>query len=214
MSLSFVCSCCGTTVYNVEMKSERRFLDKKVCSKSCQYSICQKNMINKNPMKNIKIAKKVGQTQKKRHNKNTTMWKEKYRKAKFKHWIDLANGINTGYQKHNTNCTSIDFFIKLKNEMNWLLDEDYFESNPYEFPLIVSEKYMICFFPDYYNKTKNIIIEWDERYHKSNKIKIKDKRRDSLIKNKFPDIKIIRLPENNFSSYEERFKFIKNILNA
>ncbi len=42
VSLSFVCSYCGTTVYNIEMKSKRRFLNKKVCSKSCQYSICQK----------------------------------------------------------------------------------------------------------------------------------------------------------------------------
>lgn len=213
-SLSFVCVSCGKTVFNVEMKQKCRFLVKKTCSKECQYNIHKNIMLNNNPMNNPIISKKVGETQRKNHNSNPQYWKRKYVEAKFKHWVNLANGVSTNPQKHNSNDSSVDFFVKLQKIFDWDNDESYFEYHPYEFPLIISEKHKICFFPDYYNKTRNLIIEWDERYHNSKKCKTKDKRRDSLILNKIPKILIIRLPENSFNSDEERVEYIEEKLSG
>lgn len=207
--LSKECKFCKKIIYNTELLSKSRFLKGKItCSKECENLIKKERLTIRNPMFDAKIAMKVGETQKTIHHDNVQFWKQKYRDAKFKHWIDLSNGVITGSQKNNTNSSSISFFQELRKIFNWENDEDYFECNPYEFPLIVSIEKQICFFPDYYNKTKNIIIEWDERYHKSKKMITKDKRRDSLIKNKFPIMKIVRLPEENFHSNDERFKYI------
>jgi hypothetical protein len=167
-------------------------------------------MTKNNPMKDKDTARRVAKTQRKNHNSNPRLWRRKYVRSKFKHWIKLSEGKNIGAQKHNSNCSSVEFFIKMKEVFNWKDDNDYFDGHPYEFPLVISKKNFICFFPDYYNKSKNLIIEWDEKSHLRSKQATQDKRRDSLILNKYPDVKIIRLPENNFSSYEDRYKFISS----
>lgn len=170
-------------------------------------------MVKNNPMKDRKIAKRVGETQKGIHAKNRQYWRHKYCQSKFQHWINLAEGKeNVGGQRNRANQTAIDFFIKMRKEFGWEQDLDYFELHPWEFPLIISKEKCICFFPDYYNKSKNIVIEWDEPNHQKSKKASQDKRRDGIISNKFPETTITRLQENNFASDEERYEFIKRNL--
>jgi very-short-patch-repair endonuclease len=76
------------------------------------------------------------------------------------------------------------------------MDEIYYDTCPYEYPLIVSRTAQICYFPDFFNKTRNIVIEWDESAHKYGHRATKDKRRDSQIMRKYPGIKIIRIDED------------------
>ena len=94
----------------------------------------------------------------------------------------------------------------------WAADNDFFDLHPYEFPVIISEVHRICFFPDYYNRSQNIIIEWDEKLHQTAARKTKDKRRDSLIRSIHPEIKIIRIAEQSFLEDEERLKYIEQEL--
>lgn len=170
-------------------------------------------MLQNNPMKNPEAAKRCGATQRASHQQNPFLWKEKYRAAKFSHWVKVAKGEEVlGPQRCGANNTAVAFFELMRNTFNWEADDDFFDLHPYEFPIIISEAHKICFFPDYYNRSKNLIIEWDEKLHQTPARKTKDKRRDSLIRSIHPTIRIIRLVEQSFLENEERLKYIEKEL--
>jgi hypothetical protein len=156
-------------------------------------------MKQQNPMQDPLIAYKQGQIQRERHAANRSLWKERYREAKFSHFVAIAEAEEEGAigpQRSGANPIATAFFRTLVEAMQWEEDEMYYDGSPYEFPLIISKAAKICYFPDFYNRTKGIVVEWDERAHKYGRRATKDKRRDSQIKKKYPEIIIIRLAED------------------
>jgi len=168
----------------------------------------RERMLRNNPMKNSEVAHRNGESHKRAHRENPTHWKEKYREAKFLHFQRVAEGLeNLDPHRSGANVKATSFFISMRKQLGWCTDTDYFDKHPYEFPLVISTTNKICYFPDYYNVSKQLIIEWDERAHKYGSRKTKDLRRDAQIKTKYPGILIIRLPEE--LSEEEKMNKIR-----
>ena len=115
--------------------------------------------------KNISIAHKTSRIWK--ASMNTPEYKQKHREKMLR--LIGENKIKVPFNKK-----SCDFFNLLNSKLN-------FDGSH---GLNRGEAQISGYFPDFYDPTKNIIIEWDEPYHEKTKIKQNDLTRQNYLFNK------------------------------
>jgi len=96
------------------------------------------------------------------------------------------------YNKPNFNPKACEFIDRLNNNMGFNLKH----------ALNGGEVWLNGFYPDGYDKDRNIIFEYDEKWHNSSKLKEKDLKRQEKLINEIKPSKFIRYDENNNKLYD------------
>jgi hypothetical protein len=124
--------------------------------------------------------------------------------AMLQHLQELAAG---GYEKAHRfqpacNLRSLPVFTQLASLPAWAKDEVYFAGHPYEYPIVVSEDRRRAYFPDLYNKSRELIIEWDEVHHQKDLVRVRDAERTESLLAHNPRLRIVRIDEASLPADE------------
>ena len=96
----------------------------------------------------------------------------------------------------NYNTKACKYFDLLNDKMGW----------SGQHALHIGEKRIGRFWVDYFYEEKNLVIEWDEKFHK-NKVE-QDKLREEYIRDKM-QCKFIRIDDTQIKSFEDFYNIIK-----
>lgn len=88
----------------------------------------RQRMLKNNPMRNPQTVEKSAAGHRKAHKVDPAIWKEKYRQAKFSHWVKVARGETTiGPQRHGANPVATDFFNILQEALGHEQDTVFYD---------------------------------------------------------------------------------------
>ena len=175
---------------NMSGNKKKEFNDKKL-SKRKQTNLKKYGVEFAQRLESTK--KKIKKTKKERYGDENYVNVEKCKKTLFKNYGKYSNFFP------HFSIVSQELFKNIENNLKnikcrFAINGDINESN--EFQVLIGKKFVR--FLDFYILSLNKWIEFDEDYHKNDKITKKDKTREKQILKKIPGIQLLRITEEEF----------------